>query len=244
MIFVDKVIDNYTIRREDDVNGIGRHYYITLENGDKHIFPSMTTILAYEGEAEYITNWKKSIGSAHAYAKTKMATDAGTELHQFCEYVLLRDYDSAVKYCKNTKDRRAKLFMKKILPHLQKYKNVSATEEFLFSLKWGIAGTTDAVVVLDGVIYILDFKTSISAKSADSIEGYYIQVAGYSVMWEEITGQKVDDAIILLVNPYKVQEFVLKLDEYKQKFIEVVDGFYNKYGREYQQKYLDNLSKM
>jgi CRISPR/Cas system-associated exonuclease Cas4 (RecB family) len=237
MIYVPKIIDNYEIERQD-VEGIGRHYNILLENGEKHLFPSMTTILSYKGDEEYIVNWKQSVGKKVAYAVSKIATDAGTELHLFCEYIMMREFDNAVNLAKTTKDRRAKFYMRKILPHLQKYKNVYASEEFLFSLKYKIAGTTDAVVVINNIIYILDFKTSSSIKDESKITSYYIQVAGYAIMWEEITGQKVNDAIILIVNPMNVQEIVVSLEQYRPMFLDYVDGFYKLHGHEYQKEIL------
>lgn len=238
MIFVPKVIDGYTIHRQD-VDNIGRHYNIKLKNGENYIFPSMTTILSDE-EPEYITKWKKYVGEKRADIISRISTDAGTYLHEFCEYVMLRDLDKAKNLINTCPDRRAVFFMKKILPYLKKYKKVYASEEFLFSLKYKVAGTTDAVVVVDNIIFILDFKTSKSAKNKDSIHSYYIQVAGYSLMWEEITGQVVDDAIILLVNPYSVQEFIVNIQQYKEDFKKVVDDFYKKYGTDYQIKELTN----
>lgn len=239
MIFIKKIIDNYTIQRYS-VSGIGRHYYITLEDGGKHIFPSMTTILSDE-EPVFLKEWRKRVGTVQAERICRISTDAGTELHQFCEYIMLRDAENASKVFANSKDRRAKFFMKKILPYLKQYKTILASEEFLFSLKYRIAGTLDACVIVDGIIYILDFKTSKSAKAPEKIENYYIQIAGYAIMWEEITGQVVDFGKILLVNPYSVQQFDVSLLEYKEKFIEVVNNFYTKYGNEYQQFLLEDI---
>lgn len=241
MIFVDKVVDDYKIERVD-VEGIGRHYKIELKDGSKHLFPSMTTILSFEGDKDYIIAWKKRVGEALAYAKTKQATDAGTELHLFCEYIMLRQFDKAVNLHQTTKDRRAKFYMKKIAPYLKRFKKIFASEEFMFSLKYRIAGTTDAVVGLDdGLMYILDFKTASTMKSADSIVDYYIQVAGYAMMWEFITGIVVDDAIILMVTPYQVQEFTVSLVEYKKDFENLVNNFYAKYGDDYQRNILNQM---
>lgn len=234
MIFVPKLIDGYTIERVH-IEGVGRNYKIVLGNGEEYLFPSMTTVLKFDGDPEYIVQWKKRVGEAAAYAKSTIATDAGTLLHEFCEYFLLRQTDKALHLYNTTKDRRAKFYMKKILPFLRKLKKTLATEEFLFTLKYKVAGTIDGCIVYeDGRIYILDFKTSSTMKDKDKIEDYYIQAAGYQVMFEEITGIYVEDIIIMMVSPYGVQEFFVKAKDYREKFLNVVESFYNKYGEYYQ----------
>lgn len=242
MIFLPKIIDDYNITRYE-VDGIGRHYLVTLSDGSKRLFPSMTTMLSYRGDPEYIKAWKKRIGSAHAYAISKNATDSGTELHLFAEYIMLRQFDEAMNLYKTTKNRFSKNYMKKLMPYLKQYKKVYASEEFTFSLKYKVAGTLDACVSYEdgGIIHILDFKTSSTKKNPDSIENYYIQISGYALMLEEITGVVVDNGIILMVGPYGVQEIPVNLTEYKSKFVELVDGFYAKYGFEYQQKILNEM---
>lgn len=242
MIFLPKIIDNYEISRYE-VEGIGRHYLVKLADGSRRLFPSMTTMLSFEGDPDYIIGWKKAVGSALAYAISKNATDSGTELHLFAEYIMLRQFDEAMLLYKTTKNRFSKNYMKKLMPYLRKYKTVYASEEFTFSLKHKVAGTLDACVSYekDGIIYLLDFKTSSAKKNPNNIEDYYIQISGYAIMLEEITGTVVDDGIILLVGPYGVQEVNVKLSKYKEKFINLVNAYYAKYGFEYQQKILNEL---
>lgn len=235
MIFVPKIINNYKIYRED-VPEIGRHYHITLEDGTKHLFPSMTTILSQMKSEEMIDilgKWRKSIGDKHANAICKIATDDGEMLHYYCELIMLQKYKEAQQYYKECSSKRAKFFMKKITPTLAKYKTIYASEEFMFSLKYGVAGTTDAVIFHDNKPMILDFKTSKSVKNPNNIIDYYIQVSGYALFWEELTGQVIDDGIILIVNPINVQEIIVDLKPYKKQYIDTVKGFYDKFGRDY-----------
>lgn len=235
MIFVPKIIDNYTIDRVQ-VDGIGRHYQIKLQDGSTYLMPSVTTLLSLTKTKEMeniLKNWRKSVGEKHAYAISNIATDDGEMLHYFCELIMLRKYQEAQTYYKECKSKRARFFMKKIFPNLKKYKIINASEEFMFSLKYNIAGTTDAVVEHDGIEYILDFKTSKSIKDPKDIEDYYIQTSAYALMWEELTGRVIEDAIILIVNPYNTQEVIVNLKEYKVKFVEKLNEFYDKFGKDY-----------
>lgn len=243
MIFVPKIINNYSIDRHN-IDDIGRHYLIKLEGGGKHLYPSMTTLLSLMKSKEMVdilAAWRRSIGNKHANAISKIATDDGEMLHYYCELIMLQKYKEAQQYYKECSSRRAKFFMQKITPNLAKYKTIYASEEFMFSLKYGVAGTTDAVVFHNNKPMILDFKTSKSVKNPEAILDYYIQVSGYALFWQELTGQVIDDGIILIVNPINVQEIIVDLKPYKQMFIDTVEQFYNKFGRDYLQEVLDKI---
>lgn len=221
MIFVPKIIDGYTIEREV-VDG-NRHYRIKHDDSN-YLFPSMTTILHQE-EPEYITAWKNRVGEKVAYSVSKYATDAGTELHEYCENVLLRNLDRA-KHLLATGERTSKFYMKKITPYLRNINKVLATEEFLFDSNVGVAGTVDGVVEYNGKLCILDFKTANMPRNIDDIESYYIQVAGYASMWKHITGETVNDGMILMVNSINVQEIPVNITKYVDKFHRLVDMYY------------------
>ena len=222
MIFVPKIHTEYTIEREV-IDG-HRHYNIIQSDGTKLLFPSMTTILHQE-EPEYITAWKANVGEKTAKSISQYATDAGTELHEFCENVLLRNSEKA-KEILTTSSRMSKFYMKKILPYLKNINKVLATEEFLFSASVGVAGTVDGVVEYKGTLCILDFKTANMPRAVEDIESYYIQVAGYAAMWEFITGQKIDKGMILLVNSINVQEIPVDIPKYVDKFHALVEQYY------------------
>lgn len=228
MIFVPKLYNNYTIEREV-VEDIGRHYRVTLDTGESHLLPSMTTILHQE-EPEYITAWRNRVGEKTADSISRYATDAGTELHEFCENVLLRNAEKA-RYVLDNSERMSKFYMKKILPYLKKINKVYATEEFLFDLDIGIAGTVDGVVEYNGKICVLDFKTANMPRNPDDIENYYIQACGYSQLWKYLTGETINDIMILLVNSINVQEISVKSDMYYDKFIKTVENYYDKHSR-------------
>ena len=49
-----------------------------------------------------------------------------------------------------------------------------------------------------GVPVILDFKTSRRPKKEEWVDSYFMQGAGYSKMYEEMTGIKIDHILIMV----------------------------------------------
>ena len=74
---------------------------------------------------------------------------------------------------------------------------------------------TDMIAEYNGVLSVVDFKTSKKKKREDWIENYFVQEAAYSFMFEERTGQKAEQCVILVVTQDgTVQEFIKKRDDY------------------------------
>ena len=83
-------------------------------------------------------------------------------------------------------------------PALDNIDNIREIEQRLFSQKLEIAGTTDCVAEYDGVLSIIDFKSSTYMKDKDSITDYFIQATFYSLAWEELTGEKIEQIVIIM----------------------------------------------
>ena len=83
-------------------------------------------------------------------------------------------------------------------PALDNIDNIREIEQRLFSQKLEIAGTTDCVAEYDGVLSIVDFKSSTYMKDKDSITDYFIQATFYSLAWEELTGEKIEQIVIIM----------------------------------------------
>ena len=108
----------------------------------------------------------------------------------------------------------------------EKVDNVYAQECGLYSDKYMVAGRVDCIAEYDGVLSIIDFKTSRSERNDDWNESYYIQASAYAEMFEERTGISIQQVVILVVTEDGVvQEFVKTKDEYLPKLIETIDDF-------------------
>ena len=108
----------------------------------------------------------------------------------------------------------------------EKVDNVSAQECGLYSDKYMVAGRVDCIAEYDGVLSIIDFKTSRSERNDDWNESYYIQASAYAEMFEERTGTPIEQIVILVVTEDGVvQEFIKNKTDYLPKLINAVDDF-------------------
>ena len=108
----------------------------------------------------------------------------------------------------------------------EKVDNVYAQECGLYSDKYMVAGRVDCIAEYDGVLSIIDFKTSRSERNDDWNESYYIQASAYAEMFEERTGTPIEQIVILVVTEDGVvQEFIKNKTDYIPKLINAVDDF-------------------
>jgi genome maintenance exonuclease 1 len=91
-----------------------------------------------------------------------------------------------------------------------------------------MAGRVDCVAEYNGKLSIIDFKSSKSAKKAEWIEGYFAQATAYAIMWQEMTGEPIDQVVILVSSMDGThQEFVRKSIDYVPRLKEMIDGYYS-----------------
>lgn len=74
---------------------------------------------------------------------------------------------------------------------------VETAERPFYSSAHGVAGTPDFVALLSGKRTLVDWKTTAVANE----EGAGIQTAGYRLLYEENTGQEIDQRIMLHLRP-------------------------------------------
>ena len=113
----------------------------------------------------------------------------------------------------------------KFLPHalftqlrdklLTRIDNIHSQEAGLYSDKYKVAGRVDCIAEFDGVLSIIDFKTSTKERQDSYNESYYIQASAYAEMFEERTGIEINQICILVVTADGVcQEFVKDKKDY------------------------------
>mgnify|MGYP006275204039 FL=1 len=76
--------------------------------------------------------------------------------------------------------------------------NIRAIEVPLWSKKVGLAGRTDCIAEYNGKLSVVDFKTSNNPKSEDAISDYFTQSTAYALMWQDMTGERVDNITIIM----------------------------------------------
>jgi len=91
-----------------------------------------------------------------------------------------------------------KAHFKNIQPLLNKINNIHFTEIALFSDALETAGTCDCIAEYEGILSIIDFKTSRKRKQSTWIQDYFLQGTAYAIMYHEMTGISISQIVILI----------------------------------------------
>ncbi len=194
------------------------------ETPDGNFYPSITTVLSVRNK-KGLFEWRKRVGNDVANYVARKAATRGTHVHHMCEDYLNNMH---IDYPEKWKEHE-----KKFLPYalfkqlqksvIQKIDNIHAQECGLYSDKYKIAGRVDCIAEYDGVLSIIDFKTSTSERKDSYNENYYIQASAYAEMFEERTGIEINQVVILVVSEDGVvQEFVKDKTEYLPMLIDTI----------------------
>lgn len=198
----------------------GKRYYTTPKG---NVYPSVTTVLSVLNK-DFIEQWKARVGQEVAASITEHAANRGTELHAILEAYVKNEPFTFPEDPKS----KVKLMFSRLKRVLSLVDNVIAQEVALYSDKLTMAGRSDLIAEYKGVLSIIDFKGATKAKKKDWILGYFLQGTAYSLMFEEMTGIKVDQIVILMCgeNDFSCQVFVESRDKYIEQLYETIDRFY------------------
>jgi genome maintenance exonuclease 1 len=205
-------------------NAEGRRLYVA-PNGEK--YASVTTVLS-EYDKEGIMQWRKKVGEEKANEISRKATTRGTSVHKVIETFLNNEDISQHDMMPNVKS----LFYR-MKPELEKMDNIHCLETRLFSHKLRLAGTVDCIAEHNGVLSVVDFKTSIRLKKKEHIQNYFMQGVAYADMFSEMTGLEVDQIVILIgVDTANfAQTLTVKkeeMDGHRQELHKYIEAYYNK----------------
>jgi genome maintenance exonuclease 1 len=167
----------------------GKRFYIS-PNGNK--LPSVTTVLGHF-KKQQINEWRNKIGHEEAQKVSTRASIRGTKFHNMME-----------KYLQNDKT-----LFEDVMPDMrQAFNDIKSTvdlidnihyiESPLYSEKLGLAGRTDVIGEFNGVLSIIDFKTSMKLKKEEWIDNYFEQGTAYSLMYEELVGRPINQVVIII----------------------------------------------
>ena len=185
----------------------GKRFYVT-PSGKK--YPSMTTVLQLM-TAEGIAKWRARVGDEVANKVSSQASRRGTLMHKLCEdYVNNEEIDTSKLMPLDLQNFNA--LKEQMDNHFGK---VYGQEIALYSDFLEMAGRVDCIAEYKGKLSIIDYKTSKKVKKKENIKNYFMQAAGYAVMYEEIFKQPINQLVILMsVDHEGVVEFVEKRDNY------------------------------
>jgi hypothetical protein len=174
----------------ETINESGMRYYVHPQTGER--LPSITTILGHFKKAR-LAEWRARVGDDNADKILRQAGVRGTKVHSIVEDYLNNVPDFFVKYGPDIQQ----MFLD-LRATLNRIDNIQCMERPLYSHTLGTAGRTDCIAEFDGRLSVIDFKTSLREKREDWIQDYFLQGTAYSVMFEELTGIKIDQVVIII----------------------------------------------
>ena len=183
-----------------------KRFYNTPEG---NLYPSITTVLSIR-KKEGLVEWRKRVGDDVANYISGNAVRRGIKIHEMCEDYLNNMHDDALFETYEKEHFLYWCLFKQLRDQaLCDIDNIYAQEVGLYSDKYKVAGRVDCIAEYNGVLSVIDFKTSTKERTDDWNENYYIQGAAYAEMFEERTEIKVNQIVILVVTEDgTVQKFV------------------------------------
>lgn len=173
---------------------LGDRIYST-PSGKKYC--SITKVLSVLSE-EAIKKWKDRIGHEEANKISKYSRLRGIKFHSLMESYL-KNEKLILTHPKNESEIAAyKLFKNGAMEFLNtSIDNIIALGDHLYSDSIKLAGIVDLICELDGVPTVIDFKTSSTSPQLEYADTAFAQVAGYSYMFEEISGYVIPQTAVI-----------------------------------------------
>ena len=190
-----------------------KRFYVTPK---ENYYPSITTVLSIRNK-EGLIKWRKRVGDEVANYVSGKAAARGTKVHHMCEDYLNNMETEWPEEWKKHKNNFLPwcLFGELKNKVLDNISDIYAQECGLYSDKYKGAGRVDCIAKYNGVLSIIDFKTSTKERSDNGNENYYIQGSAYAEMFTELTGIEVNQVVILVVTEDGVvQEFIKEKGDY------------------------------
>lgn len=251
------------IKRVDTPHG---RVYIVKDGADVKMYPSVTTVLSSEANP-WLDKLAKDIGEAELAKISQRAANRGTVMHQYLEnYLICIGYrgngDECLLYTQkktikdlennfdaDTLEKGRLLFYTMLESDLFiKMKKPLFAEKFLWSHKFGFAGTADfgytEITETENGDILGDFKSANSLRGEEQIKKYIKQLGAYSIAYEERTDRKVKRAEIWIAHPEGIQEIILEgalLEKAKLDFSKLCENYHKKWNKKPIIEYLKAL---
>lgn len=188
-------------------------------------YPSVTTILGAEDKPG-LAAWKTALGPAKAKKETDRCSERGTAVHLMVEHFLNNvDLDDVTR---NQTYSNIKIF-NQMKTRLKRIDNIRAQEIPLYSNTMKIAGRVDCVAEYDGVLSIIDFKTSNNTKDVKMVHDYFLQCTAYAIMYSELFNEAIEDIVVIIGVEKGAMPMVYrkKIDDYVKPLLKRISKFYS-----------------
>lgn len=197
----------------------GKRYY-TTPTGVK--LPSVTTVVGAMKKAS-IMEWRNAVGPEEANRVSRAASGRGNRVHNLAEKWLRNE---AIQWNREMPD--STVMFRSLIPHMDRINNIHYIEQALWSENIGMAGRVDLIAEWDGVLSVIDWKTSSKVKTLEDIPDYMAQCVAYAAMYQEHVGVPVDQIVIVMaVEQNDPIIFIEKTEDHINTLVEHI-GYYRK----------------
>ena len=205
----------------------GKRLYSTP---DGNFYPSITTVIGNNAKKQAgLAKWRARVGKEKAAAISSRSASRGTSYHSIVE-----DYLNNRLHIDEYKKTPLPVVMfehsKKVLDRIS---NIYLQEAALYSDNLEVAGRVDCIADFDGVLSIIDFKTSAEPKKEYYLYDYFVQETAYACCLQELYGITVKQLVTIVACENGETQVVIKppKKEYLLKLIQYIDEYQNKYGK-------------
>jgi len=197
-------------------NALTGRTYVTPQ-GNR--YPSITSVLSILSK-EKIQEWRTAVGEVEANRVSRVAASRGTSVHSLVEDYLNNKPLDLTRAMPNS----AASF-RSIQPILDaSITDILIQEAPLYSDHLRVAGRCDLIAMFDGVLSVVDIKTSSRVKTADDIHNYFMQEAAYAIMFEERTRIPIVNLVTVIAVDFS-KPIVLKehRDNWAKPLLETIE---------------------
>lgn len=160
--------------------------------------------------------WRQRVGEEEANKISRKATSRGTNVHTLCERYLNNEELGSIM-------PDAKEMFLPLKPLLNRINNIHYQECALWSVQLGMAGRVDCIGEFDGVLSVIDFKTSKKVKKKEDIDDYFAQCVAYACMYEELIGVGIEQIVIIMaVEGSEPLLFIEKTEDYLNTLLDFI----------------------
>jgi hypothetical protein len=175
------------IKDAERVTILDQRYYKWFDS----YYPSVTTVLRMWSPEPHLIEWFKNNGR-NADIILRESAERGTLVHNMAEKLLMGDY---LAY-EDVNDIQAWEMVLKFSEFVIENDVKPESVELQMACPTNkVGGTLDLVCIIDGVRWLIDFKTSNYLQDT-----YFIQGAIYKDMYERMTGENIDKVGVLWLN--------------------------------------------
>jgi genome maintenance exonuclease 1 len=197
----------------------GKRYY-TTPSGVK--LPSVTTVVGAMKKSS-IMEWRNAVGPEEANRVSRAASGRGNRVHNLAEKYLKNE---PIAWLKEMPD--STVMFRSLIPHMERINNIHYIEQALWSENIGMAGRVDLIAEWDGVLSVIDWKTSSKVKTLADIPDYMAQCVAYAAMYQEHVGVSIDQIVIVMaVEQAPPIIFIEKTEDHINTLVEHIKYYRN-----------------